>query len=1570
MSDETSDRDPFEVVAASFLARYRAGERPSIEDLAARHPELAGPIRRLLPALVRVEQDLSVDVDVHDAAPAARGVIEGRAWRLGDYWILGEIGRGGMGVVYEAEQVSLGRRVALKVLPHRVAHDPRALERFRREAKAAARLHHTNIVPVFEVGREGDFAFYAMQLIRGQGLDQVIDELVRLRAPDYESGGPGPSGTEAPATAGPLERTSGGVAVSLLGGRPPNEGLGSPTVLTGTEPLDSITPSGLTPTVTIGDRPPAPLAPGVSNSAVLPGGTQVSEVDTSGRRQPFFRSVARIGRQAAHGLAHAHAGGIVHRDIKPSNLLLDTQGVVWIADFGLARDEDDGLTATGDLLGTLRYLAPERFRGEGDARADISALGLTLYELLTLRPAYASADRLRLIEQIKNEEPDRPRSLDGRIPRDLETIVLKAIEKAPERRYSSADAMAEDLRRFLDDDPIQARRASAADRYARWARHHPGIAVLGAVLTAVLVLSTAVSLVVAGHMADLADDRRLAADAERAARQDAVRTAKAEIAAHADADRDREAEKWARNAAALQAAELLLDRGIEDARAGEPARALHLFVRALKAIPADDPQAAPLGHAIRANLAAWAETLPGLEQIWPDRFHSAEIAYSPDGEWLAVAARKDEIWCVRTDTGRPVGPPIQLLVRDNAAMEFAADGRSLWVASPDRADFVDGWTLHRLVPVSGRPVQPPIPTTGPVNRLAVTPDGRHFVGLVWGLRPDDRGGVADADRTRLWRTAAVVAWEAASGRVVVDAVSDRETANRWPDAYLALSPDGNSAILWVQRAAKRFEQIRFAVVGDEPPVHQELPEVGDGAPWIFHFENLMRTALVIKDDQLHRWSATTPEVLGPGIPTPFRSMFYGRSADGRSVTSQVDGRFHDTGTWPPRPSGVRFNHPGWQRSDNAWWEQSPGGRFAASWVGIGEGGGRLWRLPRPHSRPALSPAESARRPGRTAAYSDAEFDPSGAGAILWPYLPEHWTQVAENTHDLRLVDATTGAARVTSIHHSALIRQAVFAPDGRHFASASFDGTAQVWEAATGRPAGPPLPHGNYVASVAFSPGGQTLAAGDYGPNGLVKFWDWRAGKEVRPPLQHDDIVLGVAFSPDGRYLAVVEAPDWSKSPEFLVWEVASGSVAVRVPYPAPSHFLRETPRFRSDDRAVALRDVGGVLRLWEVPSGHFLGERPLDGDGKTRFSPDGRMVAASANLGVRLLDGGTLAPLPAGWLSHPDPIRDLAFSPDGASLLTAHENGSAQLWDVAARKPIGPPAVLIGPILAVSFTPDGKTCVGVAADGTVRRWPVPAPFAEPDLDRLSDRVALMTGQRMDDNQGLDTVPADEWQSLRARLVGEGSTALVPSRPDADWHDATADDAEQDGDAFGAEWHLDRLAAQRPVDWTIPARRGRVLAAAGRRDEADAAYAAVRGLAPSPQVLSDWLRVTAVDEEMAGRGEAALWNPDRAIALTPEDWTLYVLRAGRTSPSRAVAEFDEAIRRGAEPGIIAQAADQAADSGDWGRSAALFGGAGRGPGLPTMVRYRQWLACLKAVDAAGYRSECDGVAQGHRTMNF
>jgi serine/threonine-protein kinase len=382
--------------------------------------------------------------------------------RIGDYRILREIGRGGMGIVFEAEQESLGRHVALKLLPSQALLDPRHLERFRREARAAARLHHSNIVPVFGVGEGEGLHYYVMQYITGSGLHEVIDELRLSKSPSFASFKAGAS----PAPTRSLHE----VARSRL-------------------TRQSESGRAATTDVDASDRAPANDPSGGTAADI---GGSGSSLSASSPRN-FAREVARIGLQVAEALAYAHGQGVLHRDIKPANLLLDVQGTVWVADFGLAKDMGHGvdLTNEGDILGTLRYMAPERFRGQSDARGDLYALGLTLYELLTLRPAFDQNDRNRLILQVTTEVPPRPRTINPEIPRELETIVLKSIEQDPARRYPGARDLADDLKLFLDDRPIRARPVGLLERGQKWARRKPAIAGL---LTA-LALAIAVGFV-------------------------------------------------------------------------------------------------------------------------------------------------------------------------------------------------------------------------------------------------------------------------------------------------------------------------------------------------------------------------------------------------------------------------------------------------------------------------------------------------------------------------------------------------------------------------------------------------------------------------------------------------------------------------------------------------------------------------------------------------------------------------------------------------------------------------------------------------------------------------------------------------------------------------------------------------------------------------------------------------------------------------------------------------------------------------------------------------------------------
>ena len=384
-SKTPSNRNPVESIASDYAESVRGGKRPSVDSVAEANPEHESALRDLLPVIEKLEQARQAHIQ-KPSGLATLGVS--RPERLGDFQLVRQIGRGGMGVVFEAVQKSLGRRVALKVLPSSLLSSDEQLGRFEQEARTAAALHHTNIVPVFGVGQDQGFHYFVMQRIDGHGLDALL-----------------------------------------------------------LEPNRKLTPL----------------------------------------------QVAKLGVQAASALAYAHNQQVLHRDIKPANLLVNDDLELWVTDFGVAKAlESDAVTRTGDVVGTLRYMAPEQVVGEADVRSDIYSLGLTLYELLAGRPAVDdSSIRQAIVARRPAPSPPPLRQLNPDVPKDLETILQTAMSNDPAARYQTASALEQDLDAFLEGASISVRRMPVWERVQRWAKRNPAVAALS-LLSMLLLASVAV----------------------------------------------------------------------------------------------------------------------------------------------------------------------------------------------------------------------------------------------------------------------------------------------------------------------------------------------------------------------------------------------------------------------------------------------------------------------------------------------------------------------------------------------------------------------------------------------------------------------------------------------------------------------------------------------------------------------------------------------------------------------------------------------------------------------------------------------------------------------------------------------------------------------------------------------------------------------------------------------------------------------------------------------------------------------------------------------------------------------
>jgi eukaryotic-like serine/threonine-protein kinase len=1145
MSDSSDGCDPLDRLVEEFLARHRAGERPCLTEYAARLPGREDEVRELFPALVELEQLKPATADgTADFTPAPAD--SHHPDRVGDYRIIRLVARGGMGAVYEAVQESLGRHVALKLLPADALVDPRRLERFRREAKSAARLHHTNIVPVFGVGEADGRHFYAMQFIDGHPLDAVIDEVRRLKD----------------RSAVRAARAVSEVAVSLMTGH-----FAAPAVEGSSTIAEQTGESNGEPDV------------------AADSGTALSGSLTDSGRQ-YWVTVARLGEQAADALAYAHAQGILHRDIKPSNLLLDLHGTVWVTDFGLAKSSDaDNLTQQGDVIGTLRYLAPERFEGAGDHRADIYALGLTLYELLTLRPAFRAQKRAKLVEDVIAAEPDKPRTINPAIPRDLETIVLKAIQREPSLRYQSATELGEDLRRYVEDRPIRARRATLAEQFVRWCRRNPALAAsIAAVMLAILAGAG-----IASFYAVRADRERIRA----VAREQEANSARnqAETAA-VEANRARKAASDSAEEARKRLVRLYVLGGGRYRDSGDTAAALLWFHRAWERDQADPT--ADSSH--RTRIAGAIDELP---EMLGACFHDTKVSdavFSPDGKRVLTRVEGDKAYIWDYERSRLVAPPLVHAGRirhityspdgksvataaadacacvwdaETGAKRFALkhDGPLTWVAfHPDGrriATAAEDKTIRMWSAVDGRPINWTLPVAAVVEHLAFSPDGSRIL-------------IAGRDKTaRVWTVDSPKPVSPALPYVPPNETERyRFNQDTWPrfapDGKRVAGPNGRQVAYWPGGATDEVRTIPYNYL-------------------------VIEVYFVPGSDRILITAAGTAGVVGLKdgkvvylLPTPRNGNLGAVSPDGKwLLTCSSGGLVHLWDAATGKPAGTP------QRCGDfcsAVTFSADGSRYLAAGQ---DGTVRVWATgPR---RTRYGPYRQSGRANALTLVDNGDKPPIYTGLSPDGRRRVKWTTEGK-AHYLAGRDATP-----RPISHPKPVESAVFCDDGSRLVIAG-GGIVRAWDAGTLTPAGPevatatatPQPPRPGLDHNRLSRDGTRIIGWD-DPRTL-SVWDLTSGRRVFGPARHPDPgpqifdspihagwVRGAALSPDGRRLAVAI----ESSGTLTVWDVEAGTI---VHHNKRFRGVIQQMRFSDDGRRIPVFSTDGLAHLFDAASGDPLG--------------------------------------------------------------------------------------------------------------------------------------------------------------------------------------------------------------------------------------------------------------------------------------------------------------------------------------------------------------------------------------------
>lgn len=1148
--------------------------------------------------------------------------------KLGDYRLIREIGRGGMGRVYEAIQESLRRPVALKVLaPNSMFHET-SLERFQREARSIARLHHSHIVEVYGSGMDDGVAYFAMQLVDGLSLDHVITQ--QRESQNQQS---------QPKAAHESHLSPADVATVII------QQLSSDVRSGGARPISRNANINLSP-----DNRGADTAPLASDG-------------NAAARAAF---VARIGSEIADALHYAHSHGVLHRDVKPSNILIDQQGASWLTDFGLAKldvgDNDGQLTRQGDVLGTLRYMAPETFRNATDARSDVFSLGLTLLELITLQPAFATVDREELLAMRLRGDAPQIGLIDRRVPRDLMTVIKKSIELDPAARYQTAGEFAADLQRVLNDEPVHARPISASERLLRWAKRNKGLAALLATLGSLITLVAIGSTIAAGYFQSLNKTLKSTVGELTTARNDAEKKSAENLKLAQESEA-------ARRITQANLADMQTERGLLALEKGDDRTAMHWFASAALQTPHDAQRQAAnrlragamLDQALlpvafhthgrstmtRMNfqpggsllLMCWPNVVriwdPASETIlsWTQKLeHANEACWLGDGRRVAVGF-ENELRIMETETGYVL-------------QRIAWSGRVLSIAvSPDGQRIAIGGRVVQVWRLGETPaLEHEWPHPQDVYSLAFSPSGKRLVSscrdmqarlFSIGMEPSDSvvpfnpvahnpcysANLASSpaffdDERRLVTVGAggnaVLWWDTATGKdVTPDSV--RELSLNMVFKVVS-SPDGKRVAAGTTSTCDLWETTG---------THQRLPHTHYVLDIAFHSDG--KTVMTgCYDWKVRLWSLTTGTLQQelPNLATVNRSLF---SSAGNLIAACDN---QNVRVWKlPAETSLRLPANGWS---------------APNYVPRPSFDGRLVTLGKWHQMPNLIPLNEL--------LVIAARDGQRAG----PPLQQ------ENIIDSSICSDNQTIAVISETK-----------PTGRLSLFNVLSGQRTLAEIEL-----PAVP-----ISVAARPDKPQVAVLCDG--GSLKVFDSRDGQQVLD-LTHDDWAKPLSFhgtssrtrwSPDGLTLISI-----TPRGRVFVRESDTGKLRFAPPANEPNVGPFAVIDVSADSRLLALGTTGtNTVRVQDLLTGEPLGvPLPHPGDYwglfSARFSPDGqRLLTANKDGNARLWDWRT-GKLVCPAMAHSNELYDAAFLGDGQFCVTGERGDRVHFWDLTSGKRLTTP--------------------------------------------------------------------------------------------------------------------------------------------------------------------------------------------------------------------------------------------------------------------------------------------------------